>query len=256
MVWRQPMTEIETPNDSAVGFHQVSKSFGALTVFEDLSLTLPEDQITAIVGTSGSGKTTLLQMINGLERPDQGEVEVLGRPVPYENLESYRRGIGYAVQGAGLFPHLTAEQNVTLVAKLVGWSEAKRRSRFLDLLKTVDLDEDVASRLPRQLSGGQQQRLGICRALMLQPAILLLDEPFSAVDPITRLGLYESFEQARQAHPSTTVLVTHDLREARRLAEFMVILDAGEVVQSGVPREVLANPATPYAERLIESQLS
>jgi osmoprotectant transport system ATP-binding protein len=250
------MTEIDTPNDSAVGFHQVSKSFGALTVFEDLSLTLPEDQITAIVGTSGSGKTTLLQMINGLERPDQGEVEVLGRPVPYENLESYRRGIGYAVQGAGLFPHLTAEQNVTLVAKLVGWSEAKRRSRFLDLLKTVDLDEDVASRLPRQLSGGQQQRLGICRALMLQPAILLLDEPFSAVDPITRLGLYESFEQARQAHPSTTVLVTHDLREARRLAEFMVILDAGEVVQSGVPREVLANPATPYAERLIESQLS
>jgi osmoprotectant transport system ATP-binding protein len=250
------MTEIDTPRDSAVGFHQVSKSFGALTVFEDLSLTLPEDQITAIVGTSGSGKTTLLQMINGLERPDQGEVEVLGRPVPYENLESYRRGIGYAVQGAGLFPHLTAEQNVTLVAKLVGWSEAKRRSRFLDLLKTVDLDEDVASRLPRQLSGGQQQRLGICRALMLQPAILLLDEPFSAVDPITRLGLYESFEQARQAHPSTTVLVTHDLREARRLAEFMVILDAGEVVQSGVPREVLANPATPYAERLIESQLS
>ena len=224
------MTEIDTPNDSAVGFHQVSKSFGALTVFEDLSLTLPKDQITAIVGTSGSGKTTLLQMINGLERPDQGEVEVLGRPVPYENLESYRRGIGYAVQGAGLFPHLTAEQNVTLVAKLVGWFEAKRRSRFLDLLKTVDLDEDVASRLPRQLSGGQQQRLGICRALMLQPAILLLDEPFSAVDPITRLGLYESFEQARQAHPSTTVLVTHDLREARRLAEFMVILDAGEVV--------------------------
>ena len=256
MVWRQPMTESATPRDSAVGFHQVSKSFGALTVFEDLSLTLPKDQITAIVGTSGSGKTTLLQMINGLERPDQGEVEVLGRPVPYENLESYRRGIGYAVQGAGLFPHLTAEQNVTLVAKLVGWSEAKRRSRFLDLLKTVDLDEDVASRLPRQLSGGQQQRLGICRALMLQPAILLLDEPFSAVDPITRLGLYESFEQARQAHPSTTVLVTHDLREARRLAEFMVILDAGEVVQSGVPREVLANPATPYAERLIESQLS
>ena len=250
------MTEIDTPNDSAVGFHQVSKSFGALKVFEDLSLTLPTDQITAIVGTSGSGKTTLLQMINGLERPDQGEVEVLGRPVPYENLESYRRGIGYAVQGAGLFPHLTAEQNVTLVAKLVGWSEAKRRSRFLDLLKTVDLEEDVASRLPRQLSGGQQQRLGICRALMLQPTILLLDEPFSAVDPITRLGLYESFEQARQAYPSTTVLVTHDLREARRLAEFMVILDAGEVVQSGVPWEVLANPATPYAERLIESQLS
>ncbi|MBL6815005.1 MAG: ATP-binding cassette domain-containing protein [Pseudomonadales bacterium] len=250
------MTEIHTPNANAVEFHRVSKSFGALTVFEDLSLTLPKDQITAIVGTSGSGKTTLLQMINGLERPDQGDVEVLGRSVPYENIESFRRGIGYAVQGAGLFPHMTAQQNVTLVAKLAGWSEEKRRSRFFDLLKTVGLEQDITSRLPRQLSGGQQQRLGICRALMLQPAILLLDEPFSAVDPITRLGLYESFEQARQTYPSTTVLVTHDLREARRLADFMVILDAGEVVQSGPPQAVLAQPATPYAERLIESQLA
>lgn len=250
------MVEREISHDSAVGFRQVNKSFGQLTVFDDLSLNLPKDQITAIVGSSGSGKTTLLQMINGLERPDHGEVEVLGRTVPYDDLGSYRRGIGYAVQGAGLFPHLTAEQNVTLVAKLVGWSLEKRQARFQELLKTVDLEGDVASRLPRQLSGGQQQRLGICRALMLQPSILLLDEPFSAVDPITRLGLYESFEQARQTHPATTVLVTHDLREARRLAEFMVILDAGQVVQSGVPREVLAHPTTPYAERLIESQLS
>ena len=162
-------------------------------VFDDLSLNLPKDQITAIVGASGSGKTTLLQMINGLERPDHGEVEVLGRMVPYDDLGSYRRGIGYAVQGAGLFPHLTAEQNVTLVAKLVGWSQERRQARFQELLKTEDLEGDVASRLPRHLSGGQQQRLGICRALMLQPSILLLDEPFSAVDPITRLGLYESF---------------------------------------------------------------
>lgn len=250
------MAEPNLQPESAVIFDGVDKSFGTLPVFRQLSLRLPRDQTTAIVGASGSGKTTLLQMINGLERADAGLIEVLGRVVPDQRLEAFRRGIGYAVQGAGLFPHLTARQNVTLVAKLEGWSEAQMDQRFEALLNTVGLAADVAERLPRQLSGGQQQRLGICRALMLQPPILLLDEPFSAVDPITRLGLYESFEQARQTHPSTTVLVTHDLREARRLADFLVILDQGNVVQSGVPQDVLEHPATPYAERMIESQLS
>ena len=182
-------------SEPAVIFDAVDKSFGASQVFRHLSLRLPKDQVTAIVGSSGSGKTTLLQMINGLEAADAGLIEVLGQAVPTQRLESFRRGIGYAVQGAGLFPHLTARQNVTLVAKLEGWSEARMEDRFASLLNTVGLPADVAERLPRQLSGGQQQRLGICRALMLQPPILLLDEPFSAVDPITRLGLYESFEQ-------------------------------------------------------------
>jgi osmoprotectant transport system ATP-binding protein len=240
----------------AVEFHQVNKSFGTLPVFQGLSLQIPRGQTTAVVGASGSGKTTLLQMINGLEQPDAGHIEVMGQPVPEENLEVFRRGIGYAVQGAGLFPHLTAEQNVTLVAKLEGWTEERRQRRFLALLRTVGLTTDVAQRLPRQLSGGQQQRLGICRALMLQPDVLLLDEPFSAVDPITRMGLYESFEQVKETNPASVVLVTHDLREAKRLADLMVILDQGEIVQSGIPSEVLAHPATPYAERLIESQLS
>jgi osmoprotectant transport system ATP-binding protein len=250
------MSEVSEPSDSAVSFRRVGKSFGEVTVFRDLTLQLPMHQTTAIVGASGSGKTTLLQMINGMVRPDAGGVEVLGKPVPAENLEAFRRGIGYAVQGAGLFPHLTAEQNVTLVAKLEGWSEAEVGSRFLQLLSAVGLATDVAGRLPRQLSGGQQQRLGICRALMLKPSVLLLDEPFSAVDPITRLGLYESFEQVQQSDPVTSVLVTHDLREAKRLANFLVILDQGQVVQSGKPAEVLAHPATAYAQRLIQSQLS
>jgi osmoprotectant transport system ATP-binding protein len=250
------MSEVSEPSDSAVSFRRVCKSFGEVAVFRDLTLQLPMHQTTAIVGASGSGKTTLLQMINGMVRPDAGAVDVMGQPVPVENLEAFRRGIGYAVQGAGLFPHLTAEQNVTLVAKLEGWSEAEVGTRFLQLLSAVGLAVDVAGRLPRQLSGGQQQRLGICRALMLKPSVLLLDEPFSAVDPITRLGLYESFEQVQQAVPVTSVLVTHDLREAKRLADFLVILDQGQVVQSGKPAEVLAHPATPYAQRLIESQLS
>ena len=256
MGWRTNVAELELPVEPAILFDGVDKTFGILSVFRHLSLRLPKDQTTAIVGTSGSGKTTLLQMINGLERADAGQIEVLGQAVPTQHLEAFRRGIGYAVQGAGLFPHLTARENVTLVAKLEGWSEEQMEERFRSLLDTVGLSAELAERLPRQLSGGQQQRLGICRALMLQPPILLLDEPFSAVDPITRLGLYESFEQVRQTHPSTTVLVTHDLREARRLADFLVILDQGKVVQSGIPQEVLEHPATPYAERLIESQLS
>jgi osmoprotectant transport system ATP-binding protein len=256
MGWRTIVAELELPVEPAILFDGVDKTFGILSVFRHLSLRLPKDQTTAIVGTSGSGKTTLLQMINGLERADAGQIEVLGQAVPTQHLEAFRRGIGYAVQGAGLFPHLTARENVTLVAKLEGWSEEQMEERFRSLLDTVGLSAELAERLPRQLSGGQQQRLGICRALMLQPPILLLDEPFSAVDPITRLGLYESFEQVRQTHPSTTVLVTHDLREARRLADFLVILDQGKVVQSGIPQEVLEHPATPYAERLIESQLS
>jgi osmoprotectant transport system ATP-binding protein len=256
MGWRTIVAELELPVEPAILFDGVDKTFGILSVFRHLSLRLPKDQTTAIVGTSGSGKTTLLQMINGLERADAGLIEVLGQAVPTQHLEAFRRGIGYAVQGAGLFPHLTARENVTLVAKLEGWSGEQMEERFRSLLDTVGLSAELAERLPRQLSGGQQQRLGICRALMLQPPILLLDEPFSAVDPITRLGLYESFEQVRQTHPSTTVLVTHDLREARRLADFLVILDQGKVVQSGIPQEVLEHPATPYAERLIESQLS
>jgi osmoprotectant transport system ATP-binding protein len=256
MGWRTIVAELELPVEPAILFDGVDKTFGILSVFRHLSLRLPKDQTTAIVGTSGSGKTTLLQMINGLERADAGQIEVLGQAVPTQHLEAFRRGIGYAVQGAGLFPHLTARENVTLVAKLEGWSGEQMEERFRSLLDTVGLSAELAERLPRQLSGGQQQRLGICRALMLQPPILLLDEPFSAVDPITRLGLYESFEQVRQTHPSTTVLVTHDLREARRLADFLVILDQGKVVQSGIPQEVLEHPATPYAERLIESQLS
>lgn len=254
--WSSPVDVGASTANVAVEFRHVSKAFGTLSVFEDLSLQIPKGHTTAVVGASGSGKTTLLQMINALEQPDAGSIAVMGRPVATEDLESFRRGIGYAVQGAGLFPHLTAEQNVTLVARLEGWSDERRQQRFQALLRTVGLDSDVSQRLPRQLSGGQQQRLGICRALMLQPDVLLLDEPFSAVDPITRLGLYESFEQVKTTDPATVVLVTHDLREAKRLADFMVILDQGEIVQVGVPTDVLANPATPYAERLIESQLS
>ena len=241
------------PSQCSVTFCGVSKSFGDLVVFDDLSLALPGGQTTAIVGACGSGKTTLLQMVNALERPDSGSVLVFGEPVPHHQLQQFRHRIGYAVQGAGLFPHLSARDNVTLVARLLGWSEQRIQQRFDELLQAMALPADVADRPPRELSGGQQQRLGLCRALMLNPDMLLLDEPFSAVDPVTRLGLYERFEEVQQVQAVSTLLVTHDIREARRLADVLVVLDQGRIVQSGSPDDVFADPASPYVERLIAS---
>ena len=142
---------------------------------------------------SGSGKTTLLQLVNGVLRPNEGTVEVLGESVPAEGVEAFRRRIGYAVQGAGLFPHMTVRQNVDLLARLERWPRDAIESRFAELLGEMGLDASLADRYPNQLSGGQQQRVGLCRALMLKPGMLLLDEPFSAVDPITRMELYEQF---------------------------------------------------------------
>ncbi len=250
------LSNVENSNDSAVVFRGVNKAYAETTVLQDLTLSLPAGQTTVIVGASGSGKTTLLQLINGLERPDAGEVHVLGQPIPTDNLQPLRLRIGYAVQGAGLFPHLSAEENVTLVAGLAGWSQSAMSSRCGELMAAMELSSDIAQRLPRQLSGGQQQRLGLCRALMLNPEILLLDEPFSAVDAVTRMGLYECFAGVTAGPNVTSVLVTHDLREARLLADFLVILDQGRVVQSGLPDKVLANPETDFVERLIASQLS
>lgn len=242
-----------SPSDACVSFHGVSKKFGELVVFNELSLALPSGQTTAIVGASGSGKTTLLQMVNALERPDSGSLQVFGEPIPQHQLQQFRHRIGYAVQGAGLFPHLSARDNVTLVARLLGWSEQRIQQRFAELLQAMALPANVADRPPRELSGGQQQRLGLCRALMLSPDMLLLDEPFSAVDPVTRLGLYERFEEVQQMHAVSTLLVTHDIREARRLADVLVVLDQGQIVQSGSPDDVFADPASPYVERLIAS---
>ena len=242
-----------SPSDACVSFHGVSKKFGELVVFNELSLALPSGRTTAIVGASGSGKTTLLQMVNALERPDSGSLQVFGEPIPQHQLQQFRHRIGYAVQGAGLFPHLSARDNVTLVARLLGWSEQRIQQRFAELLQAMALPANVADRPPRELSGGQQQRLGLCRALMLSPDMLLLDEPFSAVDPVTRLGLYERFEEVQQMHAVSTLLVTHDIREARRLADVLVVLDQGRIVQSGSPDDVFADPASPYVERLIAS---
>ena len=239
-----------------VRFSHVSKRFRDVTVLDDVTLDLPADTTTAVVGESGSGKSTLLQLINAVYRPDAGTVEVFGGPVPDTGLESFRRRIGYAVQGAGLFPHMTGFQNVTLLARLTGWQQTAMGERFDELLELMGLDADVRDRYPHQLSGGQQQRIGLCRALMLRPELLLLDESFSAVDPITRSAIYRQFEAVQAREPATVVLVTHDMREAVRLGEQLVIIKDGRVQQHGATAAVLDAPANAYVAELLKDQLT
>ena len=234
----------------AVAFHEVEKRYGDTAVLRELSLTLPAGQTSAIVGPSGGGKSTLLQLINGVLKPSRGRLEVFGAPLP-EDLPTFRRRIGYAVQGSALFPHLTVGDNVTLLARLEGWDLARQRARFEALRALMQLPVDVGERYPHTLSGGQQQRVGLCRAMMLSPPLLLLDEPFSALDPLTREDLQAHFERLAAAEPVTVVLVTHDRQEALRLAQHWVVLEVGRVVQAGSPTELAAAPATPFVEELL-----
>ncbi len=241
--------------DSCVSFSSVGKRFAGDWVFRDITFSCPSGETTAIVGESGSGKTTLLQLVNGVLRPNQGTVQVLGEEVPAEGIEAFRRRIGYAVQGAGLFPHMTVRQNVDLLARLEGWSRDAIEARFAELLEEMGLDTSLADRYPNQLSGGQQQRVGLCRALMLKPGLLLLDEPFSAVDPITRIELYEQFVHAQRHEGVSALLVTHDMREAVKLAQHLVIVGSGEVLQAGETPAVLAAPRPGYVARLVATHL-
>jgi osmoprotectant transport system ATP-binding protein len=238
-----------------ISFDRVSKHYGEEKALHEVSLTLVDDVTTAVVGPSGSGKSTLLQLINGLVRPSQGAVCVFGQPIDYRQLPRLRLQIGYAVQGTGLFPHLTAEGNVTLLARLARWDPDRIRARAEELMKLVGLPAEYARRYPHELSGGQQQRVGLCRAMMLNPRVFLLDEPFGALDPITRKDLHREFLRLQAAEARTIVLVTHDLAEARRLAQRLVILDRGCVVQHGTCDEVVGHPANDFVHAFFQTQL-
>ncbi len=239
------------PMNAAVEFQDITHSYADAPVFAGLNLALPAGETTAVVGTSGSGKSTLLGLINGLLIPDQGQVRVFGAPLPYGTLAAFRRRIGYAVQGTGLFPHLTVASNISLMARLTGWSTNETATRVRELMALMALDEQLAERFPHELSGGQQQRAGICRALMLKPELLLLDEPFSGVDPLTRADIHARFQQLSGRAVSTAVLVTHDMSEALLLASHLVVLQQGAVAQAGHRDTVLAAPANDYVQQLL-----
>ncbi len=237
---------------NCIDFIAVSKAYGALTILDSLSLGIPENKTTALVGESGSGKSSLLQLVNGLLKADAGEIRVLGEPVTDDNLVPLRRRMGYAVQGAGLFPHLTVQENISLVARLEGWDNFQIEQREWQLFDIMELERDFAQRYPHSLSGGQQQRVSLCRAMMLNPPLLLLDEPFSALDPMTKGSIYLEFQRLRDIEERSILLVTHDMQEALKLAQHIIVLREGAVVQEGSVEAVRRAPADDYVQSLID----
>ena len=222
-----------------IEFRGLTKRYGQTVVFRDLDLDISAGVTTALVGESGCGKSTLLQLINGLERPDRGSVNTFGQTVPDNGLAAFRRRIGYAVQGTGLFPHMNVARNIGLLGELEGWPDTRQHKRTGKLMALMALEGTLKHRYPHELSGGQQQRVGICRAMFLQPEILLLDEPFSGVDPLTRSDIHERFLDLMESESTTVVLVSHDMDEAVRLAEQLVVIRDGDIVQQGPVDRVL-----------------
>ena len=238
-----------------IRLHAVSCSFdeGRTRVVRDVSLAIARRETVVLLGSSGCGKTTTLRTINRLVRPTAGRVEVDGRDVAEQDPLALRRSIGYVFQDIGLFPHRTAAENVETVPRLLGWSRARRRARTAELLELVGLDPAVhARRRPHELSGGQQQRVGIARALAADPPVLLMDEPFGALDAVTRDQLQEELIRLRRLRPRTIVFVTHDLFEALRLGDRIAVMDEGRLLQVGTPRELLDEPATPFVSGLFD----
>jgi osmoprotectant transport system ATP-binding protein len=231
---------------------EVTKTYGEANVVDRVTMTVEPHTIAVIVGTSGSGKTTLLRMINRLVEPTSGAIRIDGedtRAVPAYEL---RRRIGYAIQSHGLFPHRTVGQNIATVPKLLGWDKARIARRVDELLELFQLDaRQFRDRMPGELSGGQQQRVGVARALAAEPNILLMDEPFGALDPIIRSQAQQNLVNIQKHFGTTIVLVTHDMEEAIHLGDTIAVMDNGQVVQYAPPGEIIARPATTFVNELI-----
>ncbi len=236
-----------------IAFEAVSKVYdNRVTAVDQLSLVLPAASVTVFVGPSGCGKTTSLRMINRLEQPTRGVVRIDGTDVAARDVIDLRRGIGYVLQNAGLFPHQRIFDNIATVPRLLGWSRQQIGARVHELAALVGLAEDNLQRYPHQLSGGQQQRVGVARALAADPPILLMDEPFGAVDPLVRTRLQDELLELQQQLAKTIVFVTHDIDEALRLGDQVAVFqDAGVLAQCGSPRDLLATPANAFVDRFL-----
>jgi len=231
---------------------RLTKRYGLVTVVDDVSLTVEPGTITVIVGTSGSGKSTLLRMVNRLVEPTSGTVRIDGQDTAAIPVHELRRRIGYAIQDHGLFPHRTVAQNIATVPVLLGWSQARIAARVEELLALFQLEPALyAQRYPHELSGGQQQRVGVARALAAEPALLLMDEPFGALDPIIRAKAQDDLKAIQHRFRTTILLVTHDMEEAIQLGDRIAVMDAGRLLQYASPAEILAKPATGFVDELI-----
>jgi osmoprotectant transport system ATP-binding protein len=236
----------------AIAFQDVSKSFGGRRVLDGLSLEVADGETVALIGPSGCGKTTALKLVNRLVDPDSGRVIVEGREVSSEDPIALRRRLGYVIQEGGLFPHWDVRGNVEVVPRLLGWDEEKRRARTREVLAMVNLPaEEFAQRRPRQLSGGQRQRVGVARALAADPPVVLMDEPFGALDPIARRALQREFLDWKKRLKKAVLLVTHDMREAFLLADRIAVMDRGRIRQAGTKAELLERPADEFVREFV-----
>jgi len=238
---------------SAIEVIDVGKRYGARDAVQGVSFAVAAGELVALVGGSGSGKTTILKMLNRLVEPSRGRVLVDGCDTSAIEPVSLRRRIGYVFQSIGLFPHFTVEENIAVTPSLLGWSLERSERRVTELLELVELEPELRSRYPSELSGGQQQRVGVARALAAEPRLMLLDEPFGALDPLTRDRLQQSFAAIRTKLALTTVFVTHDMSEALALADRIAVLREGRLLQIGTPRELLTAPQSEYVERLLDT---
>ena len=234
-----------------ISVEDLTKQYGATTVVDGVSMVIERNSITVIVGTSGSGKSTLLRMINRLVEPTRGRVLIDGNDTTGEPPHLLRRRIGYVIQGHGLFPHRTVAENIATVPRLLGWDEARIRARVEELLCVFQLDPgEYAAAFPHQLSGGEQQRVGVARALAAEPAVLLMDEPFGALDPIIRAKAQDDLLDIQRRFGTTILLVTHDMDEAFRLGNRVAVMSHGRVLQYDRPAVLLTRPADPFVSRM------
>lgn len=237
-----------------IDIQQVTKRFGNTTAVNQVSLCVAQGETLVLLGTSGCGKTTLLRMLNRLTEPDEGNILINGENSISQNPETLRRGIGYVIQQTGLFPHYTVGQNIAVVPRLLRWSQEKTDARTRELVAMLRLPETVLQQFPAELSGGQQQRVGLARALAADPPILLMDEPFGALDPVTRNGIRREFRTLEALRSKTIVLVTHDVQEAFEIGDRICLMDKGVVQQTGTPAELLFQPANDFVQNFFTDQ--
>jgi len=243
-----------TPAPAAISFQNVSKSYdgAAAPVLDRVSLDVREREFLAVVGPSGSGKTTLLRLVNRLIDPTEGAVQVEGQDVQSIDAVTLRRRIGYVFQGVGLFPHMTVAENIAITPRLLGWDDARMAARVDELIALVRLDRlRHRDRLPSQLSGGEGQRVGVARAIAAKPRIVLMDEPFGALDPLTRDALGEDYRRLHNELGLTTVMITHDMMEALLLADRIAVIRDGRIVAEGVPHTLMNSEQDDYVRELM-----
>lgn len=248
-------TERQETGVHCIEYKNIRMAYGEKVIIENFNLAVEKGEFVTIIGSSGCGKTTILKMVNGLVRPVSGEILIDGRSIREMDLTALRRNIGYAIQGSVLFPHMTVEKNIAYVPNLINKKDKAKTAQAVEKwMRIVGLDEELKTRYPSEISGGQQQRVGIARALAASPEILLMDEPFGAVDEITRSSLQDEIARIHMETGITILFVTHDIDEALRLGTRVLVMNEGRAQQFAPPREILNHPATDFVRQLIREK--